>query len=150
MKNYLYTFIGAGVALALYALTVIFDLELFEAMILFLDEMEHLELDEIIIPLVILIMFAVFDLMRRSKNNTMNKEKVKIYQAMVKSTHHILNNFLNQMLIVKMKAESTPNFDPRVLKIYDDIVAQAKRQIHALSNVTHVSEESIHDSVRPK
>lgn len=150
MKNYLYTILGGCVALLIYLLSVIFNIELFEALITFLDELEHFEVDELLIPILVFVGFFIFDLLRRNKSNQVNKEKVKIYRAMVQSTHHVLNNFLNQMLIVKMKAESTPGFDPKVLKIYDKIVEDAQEQIRSLSNITHISEESIHDSVRPK
>lgn len=130
--------------------SMVFKVELFELLLELLDELEHLEIDELIIPLLVFITFFVADSVRRSRADRIAKEKVKIYQAMVQSTHHVLNNLLNQMLFVKMKAEDTPGFDPEVIDIYDKIVEDAETQIHALSNVTTVSEESIHDSVRPK
>lgn len=150
MKNYKLTIVGAAVALLIYLGSAAFQLELFELLIEFLDELEHLEVDELIIPLVIFVGFMVADSRRRNKANRINREKMKIYQAMVQSTHHVLNNLLNQMLFVKMKAEDTPGFDPEVINIYEEIVDEAQSQIHALSNVASVSEESIHESVRPK
>lgn len=150
MKNYKLSIVGAALAGLIYLLSVALKLELFELFIEFLDELEHIEIDELFIPFLVFFGFLLADLMRRNKSNQLNNEKVKIYRAMVKSTHHVLNNFLNQMYIVKMKAESTPGFDPKVLDMYDRIVSDAQQQIHALSNVTHVNEDNIHDSVRPK
>lgn len=150
MKHYKLTLIGALCAALIYLFSVIFQLEMFEALIALLDELEHMEIDEIIIPALIFAGFCIADILRRNKVNRVSKEKLKIYRAMVQSTHHVLNNFLNQMLLVKMKAEATPGFDPNVLTIYDQIVEDAQRQIHALSNITDISESSIHDSVRPK
>ncbi|WP_417503912.1 hypothetical protein [Marinomonas gallaica] len=150
MKQYKYTVLGAILAGVVFLLTVLLDVELFEKLIFWLNELEHLEIDELIIPALIFMVFFVIDLVRRSKTNQLNSEKLKIYRAMVASTHHVLNNLLNQMLFVKMKAEDTPGFDPKVLKIYDTIVDDAKSQIEALSNVTEVNEDSITDSVRPK
>ncbi|TCK08684.1 hypothetical protein [Marinobacterium mangrovicola] len=119
MKNYKLTIVGAAVALLIYLGSAAFQLELFELLIEFLDELEHLEVDELIIPLVIFVGFVVADSRRRNKANRINQEKMKIYQAMVQSTHHVLNNLLNQMLFVKMKAEDTPGFDPEVINIYE-------------------------------
>ncbi|CUB04322.1 hypothetical protein [Marinomonas fungiae] len=150
MKQYKLTVIGIVCASLLYLISVLFNLEIFEALIVLLDELEHLEIDEIILPGFVLASFVIADVLRRNKVNRVSQEKLKIYRAMVQSTHHVLNNFLNQMLIVKMKAESTPGFDPKVLKIYDQIADEAQQQIHALSNISDVSEASIHESVRPK
>lgn len=150
MKQYKLTLIGIFCAVLLYLATIVFDLEMFEALIAMLDELEHLEIDEIIIPAFVFVGFVIADVLRRNKVNRVSKEKLKIYRAMVESTHHVLNNFLNQMLLVKMNAEAPPGFDPRVLEIYDQIVADAQNQIHALSNITEINESAIHDSVRPK
>ena len=43
------------------------------------------------------------------------REKIKIYKAMIKYTNHIINNFLHQMMISKQTAENTLGFDPEVL-----------------------------------
>ena len=69
---------------------------------------------------------------------------------MLASTHHVLNNFLNQMQIFKMTAERTPDFDPNVLTLYSRIMKDAKEQIDALGSITDIDEASIHNSVAPK
>lgn len=150
MKNYKFSLIGAIVAALFFLISILFDIDFFEKLIHMLDELEHLEIDELIIPIIIFLVFFVADMVHRNKSNKLDHERLKIYRAMVSSTHHVLNNLLNQMLIVKIKAEDTPGFDPKTLRIYDDIVREAEEQIHSLSNVEHVTEEKIKESVRPK
>lgn len=55
-----------------------------------------------------------------------------------------------RQLLIDQFGKDTPGFDPKVLKIYDTIVDDAKSQIEALSNITEVNEDNITDSVRPK
>ncbi|MCK4837816.1 MAG: hypothetical protein KAS94_03380 [Desulfobulbaceae bacterium] len=74
-------------------------------------------------------------------------EKIKVYKAMIHSTHHILNNFLNQMMIFKLTAEETPGFDYDVLSLYEKIIEDASIQIDALSSITNIDEISIRESV---
>jgi hypothetical protein len=69
---------------------------------------------------------------------------------MVSSTHHILNNFLNQMQLFKLTAQDTPGFDPQILSLYDRIIKDATNQIEALSNIEKVNETTIQESVIPK
>ncbi|MGD2117527.1 MAG: hypothetical protein PVG66_04150 [Chromatiales bacterium] len=150
MKNFKWTIVGVASAIFLYLITVAFDLELYENLVLLLEDLEHYEIDELILPLVALVAFAVYDMHRRNKAQKLETEKAKIYKAMLASTHHILNNFLNQMQLFKITAQKTPDFDPRILSMYDEIIRGASSQIQALSSITHIDEKIIHESVAPK
>jgi len=129
---------------------VAFDVDFFEQLVNLLNNLEEYEIDELIIPFFIFFMFAFVDGFKRNRLNKVNREKLKIYTAMMSSTQHILNNFLNQMQLFKLTAEDTPNFDSEVLGLYDEIIDEAKMQITALGNVNHINENSIHEAVAPK
>lgn len=73
--------------------------------------------------------------------------KIKVYKAMIHSAHHILNNFLNQMMIFKLTAEDTPGFDPKILSLYDKIIGDATTQIDALSSITTIDDISIREAL---
>ena len=150
MKKYKLTLIGLTIAVVFLLGTVIFDLDLFERVHRAIDSRESYEIDEFIIPIIIFGIFAFFDKTRRQKLRKIEDEKVKIYKAMMSSTHHILNNFLNQMELFKMIAEDTPGFNPEVLSLYEKTIEEASTQVEALSNITSIDEASIHASVAPK
>mgnify|MGYP005994538341 CR=1 FL=1 len=150
MKNYIITFIGAVLATSILLITLIFDIDLFEAAIALLEGFEEFEVDEIIIPALIFLVFTFIDLNKRQKKQKIELEKIKIYEAMMSSTHHILNNFINQILLFKITAEKTPGFNPKVLALYDQIHKDATTQIEALGNISEINEKSIHASVAPK
>lgn len=150
MKRHKLTLIGAAVSVVVYLIIFIFKIELFESFVDFLENFEEFELDEIVIPCVIFIAFAVIDLIKKHKSDTVELERIKIYKAMLSSTHHILNNFLNQMLLFKMTAEDTQGFPPNILALYDQIIKGTTSQIEALGNITSIDETSIVSSVAPK
>ena len=131
-------------------ITIIIDLDLFEVAITTLEGLEKFEVDEFIIPIMIFGFFAFFDLIRRQRSHKIEFEKIEIYKAMMSSTHHILNNFLNQIQLFKMTAEDTPGFDPEVLTLYDQTIEEASVQIDALGSVTNINELSIRASVAPQ
>jgi hypothetical protein len=112
--------------------------------------MERYEIDEFIIPLFVFLVFTCLDLLKRQKQNKINQEKLSIYKAMLSSSHHVINNFLNQMQIFKITAEDTPEFDPDILKLYEGIIEKASEQIDSLGSITSINEESIFQSVAPK
>lgn len=150
MKEYKLTLIGLFVALLMSVAAIVFELELFEKLVTLMHEIEHFEIDELILPVMVALIFAVIDLFRRHNRHKVEVEKVKIYQAMIFSTQHILNNFLNQMQLFKIRAETTPDFDQTVLKLYDRVIEDAQMQIQGLSSLTQVTEKEIKDAVTPK
>lgn len=77
-------------------------------------------------------------------------EKENIYMATIHGAQHILNNLLNQLQLVKMEINKYIDFDKRILKIFDDILAEASSLMKSLSAVKQVDEETIKQSVYPK
>ena len=150
MKNYTITFIGLGISVLVLIAGIVFDVDFFEKLVSLLHSLEEYEIDELIIPCLIFFLFAFIEGFKRNRLNQVNAEKLKIYIAMMSSTQHILNNFLNQMQLFKLTAEDTPKFDPEVLALYDEIIDEAKMQISALGNVNHINELSIQQAVAPK
>ena len=76
------------------------------------------------------------------------EEKVDVYEAMIYSSHNILNNFLHQMQIVKLAAKDCEDFDKRTLVVFDEIVDEAVTLIDKLGNVPNLTREDIQAAVR--
>ncbi len=150
MKKYTLSIIGFVISIIFYLLTIIFELEAFENFVSLMEKFEDIELDEIMIPILIMFIFAFFNVSTSNKNKRIEMEKVKIYKAMMSSTHHIMNNFLNQIQLLRMEAENTPGFDGEILELYNKTVYEATTQIKSLSSITSIDEETIKRSVAPK
>lgn len=148
--KYKFTLIGAILSVCLLTAVLVLELELFERTIDVLAQLEKFEIDEFIIPSLIFFGFLFVDLNHRHHQTKVEAEKAKIYKAMIASVQHVLNNFLNQLLIFKMEAEETPGFDTEIIAMYDSIIAEAKGQIKKLSSVISIDEETIRNSVKPK
>ena len=150
MKKYKFTLIGLLISVTILLYTLTNDVDLFEKTLNYLHKLEVFEVDEFIIPSFIFGLFVLFDMLKLRKEYKVEHEKIKIYKAMMSSTHHVLNNFLNQMQLFKITAESIPDFDPDILVLYDQIMKDANEQIDALGSITSIDEVSIRSSVTPK
>jgi len=154
IQRYKLTILGMAVALLIPAIADWCETEPFEVVVRFLKSAERYELDEFFIGFFIFLCFLVVDLLRRQKQQKMEKkiekEKITIYTAMLSSAHHILNNFLNQMLLFKITAENTPGFDQHILSLFDTVMDEADQQIKKLGDITEIDEETIKDSVKPQ
>ncbi|SEK30661.1 hypothetical protein SAMN04487910_0211 [Aquimarina amphilecti] len=147
MNNYKLTIIGFAISAFLYFSSIFLELDLFELVLSFLASIEQFNFGEFILPLMIFSVFLIFDMRRRVKKIKLENAKLKIYKAMLSSSHHILNNFIYQMDIFKITAEDTPGFDAKTLAYYEDIISNTSSQIHSLSNLSTIDEYSIRTSV---
>ena len=150
MKENKITLIGLLLSIFFWLIIVFFELDLFEIFLDLLERLEVYEIDEVFLPLGLFLMFAFYDQSRKQQLQKIEIEKNNIYKAMLHSTHHVLNNFLNQMLLFRMEAEDVPSFPPEALDSYDNIMEDAKAQIEALGNVEIIDAASIISSVAPK
>ena len=150
MRRYKLTWIGFGIAVLVAVLSNVVELDPFDRLVRFFNSVEEYEIDEIFIGGIIFLVFLTIDLLKKQRNQKVEREKVKVYQAMIASAHHILNNFLNQMQLFKITAENTPGFDKDILAMYDMIMKEASDQIKELSSISEISETSIKEAVMPK
>jgi len=150
MKKNKLTLIGLAISILVWLTTTVSGIDLFVIFVNAIESLERYEIDELIIPVVIFCMFAFADLVSKQRYQKIELEKVKIYHAMLSSTHHILNNFLNKMQLFKISAEKTYKFPDSVLDLYDQIIHEAITQIESMGNIISIDELSIRESVEPK
>lgn len=150
MKSYKLTVVGIITSTFIFINVLIFDLDIFEHLSKLLEKLEDYEVDELLISLFVFLCFFTADIIKRNWHQKTELEKLKIFKAMIASTHHILNNFLNQMQLFRLTAQETPNFDKRTLLLYDEVIEKAQNQIQTLSDITEISESSIHEATSPK
>ncbi|NNF99817.1 MAG: hypothetical protein HKM93_10600 [Desulfobacteraceae bacterium] len=150
MKKYKLTLIGLSVSGAVLLIILIGRIELFEAFVSALNELEQFEIDEFIIPFMIFGVFAYSDQVRRRRHQRSELEKIRIFNATMSSTHHIMNNLLNQLQLLNMTTENIPDVDPEVRLLCEKAIEEASLKLEALSSITNINETTIRESVAPK
>lgn len=78
------------------------------------------------------------------------QEKGEIFTATIGAVHHILNNFLNKMMLFRMRAEESRNIEPEILALYDRVIDETQTEIAKLSSVAELTEEKIREAVLPR
>lgn len=149
IMHYRLTFYALCFSAGYFVVVVFFGIDIFELFVAALVGLEHLNVDEFVIPAVLLVVAVQADAARRNRADLIEVEKAKIYRAMIASVQHVLNNFLNQMQLFKLTADRTPGFDQRVLALYDQVIGDAVTQLRALASITRLDEGAIKDAVAP-
>ncbi len=111
---------------------------------------DHNELWMRLVTVAVILLFGWYVDRQWFRLRKKDREKEEVYRAMLYSTHHILNNFLNQMRIIKVEAEGCADFNQQVLGYYDSIEAEAQELIARLEKVEDLSREGILASIKPK
>jgi hypothetical protein len=111
MRHYKLTLIGFAVAVTLWTLTVSLNLDIFENFMFCLQRHESFEIDELIFPTAIFYIFLMMNLVQRYHNHKLEIERLRVYRSMMKAMNHILNNFLQKMLLFKLTADETVGFN---------------------------------------
>jgi signal transduction histidine kinase len=149
IKNHRLTILAILFSFAYSWVVLYLHWEIFEYCVDCLGALERYELDEVVLPAVVVLIAVLADAIRRQKISAIEVEKARVYKAMIYSVHHVMNNFLNQMQLFKMAADMTPGFDPKMLELYESVIRDALTQIQALSTITKIDEGTITKSVLP-
>jgi predicted DNA-binding protein YlxM (UPF0122 family) len=112
-------------------------------------EFNELWMRVVIVSMVILFgLFADYHL-RKLIAKERELQAARIYGSMIRATHHILNNLLNQLQLFRMEAMKSRDFDRDILQYYDKAIDEANDLVKKLSRIDDVTDENIAASVEP-
>jgi len=98
---------------------------------------------------IMLVFFGVFADYHTHKIEKKDAEKFEVYATMLRATHHILNNFLHNMLLFRNEAENSKDFDRDILKLYDQVIEDTTGQIKNLENIDDPNMRTIEERFKP-
>jgi len=78
------------------------------------------------------------------------QEKLKLFQATVGASNHILNNYLQQMLLFKLEASNCRDFDPQLLELFDQIMDDTSAEVRKLEQLVDLNPASVEKAVYPQ
>lgn len=99
--------------------------------------------------ILLMITFGFFADFHVNKVHNKDLEKQGVYRAMLSATHHILNNFLNNMILFRTEADKSTDFDRSLLELYDKVIVDTKKQIKDLENIHDPNREIINETYKP-
>ncbi|MFQ5749916.1 MAG: hypothetical protein ACE5H3_10735 [Planctomycetota bacterium] len=68
------------------------------------------------------------------------KERVKVLHATMRTVQDIVNNGLNNLQLVRMEAEEKKALDPETLSLMDEIILETSSKLNKLGSLESVSE----------
>ena len=103
-----------------------------------------------ILIIILIIGFGAFADNRASQIRKAEQEKREVFVATVRSTQHILNNLLNQLLLVTLDLDEHHRMEPETLDLLNRSIREGVNLVGRLSSVTEMDSDSIERSVLPQ
>jgi hypothetical protein len=73
----------------------------------------------------------------RKKQLELRESKIRTLQITMFTVHHIVNNFLNRLHLIRMEAEEEGNISEQTLEKLESDIADVSRKLVALSELEH-------------
>lgn len=150
MGRYRFTFFGGVLVAVFLFFEFYYRFDFFEQTLVFLEKFEEYEVDEFIIPILVFGGFFFVDLLRQLRKAKDEEQKAEVYKAMTRSAQHVLNNFLNQVQLLRMAVEDAQAVSPDIIEEFDASYEEAVNSVKSLSSVSEMTPEAIWKSVAPR
>lgn len=94
--------------------------------------------------------FSIFADLQTKKIAKKEQEKNEIYISMLNANQHILNNFLQAMMLFRSAADKSNDINEDVLALYDETIKNTITQINNLHGIQEPNKKTIEDRFLPK
>ena len=150
-KIFTATFISAFISLTMLMVSLVFNLDFFEKIIELLEVIEHLELDEFIIPLFILMIGVSIDsyhkYTKKKKLILIAATKLESLQTIIRTVQDIVGNSMNNLILYSIEAKETGKLSEKSIKELDTLILSTTNMINELANTNEIHEKEIGDGM---
>ena len=149
--DYRATCICALLGAAIYVLSLAFDIDIFEALLELLRRCEHAEADEIVIAAVLTAGGLIADLVRmrqrRSRELEVQRQRLRVLKATMRTVQDIVNNALNGLVLMRLEGESGKPLDRESLRLMDSIIYETSQKLKELGDLDDTPEREIDSGI---
>ena len=99
---------------------------------------------------VIMVRARSLALLAKEKEVELRLQKLQTARLLLKAVHHIVNNFLSHFQLIKLELEETGRIDEATLKLLDESVVEAAKQIRILETIEDPADQANYDPIYPR
>lgn len=145
IRNFPASSLAVLISLGLTAGLLVWDIEFFELIVDALEAVEHLQFDEVILIVFILLAGGVFDLLRLKRRHTLKlmkeRERLRTLQATMRTVQDIVGNFLNNLMLYQLEIEESGALDRAKLDEMERLIHATSQKLHKLSGLKVAAEK---------
>ncbi len=125
-------------------LFILGDIDVFEKLIKLLNTVEAYEIDEFLILAFLILGGLVHDLLRNHRNTLhhmkIQEQRLRVLKVTMNTVHHIVNNALNNLQIIKMQIEDSQSHTVKSAELMDRIIHETAEKLRLLGKLNDTPE----------
>jgi hypothetical protein len=141
------TTVAAVIGGGIWCLAFFLNIEVYEKISELLKRLDSMDLDEILIALILILIGLLIDFRRikRERERTLEifQQKHQVFRSTIRTTQHIVNNFLLSLQAFCMQAENCKDFPPESIRKMDLMIHDTALKLRTLANLTDLQEREI-------
>lgn len=145
LQHFKNTIVCGTVGVGIVAFAFLFHMDVFDFLVTILEYLEAYEVDEILIAGVLLLLGLAVDLalIRRDREHTIEvqKQRLKVLRATVRTVQDIVNNFLNNLMLFRLEAEEKNALSQGALQQMDSLIVETGAKLKALADLDSAREK---------
>lgn len=140
-RRYRWTLLAVITGIGVYLTTRLFNVEVFEVLVAFLERFEDWELDEIFLFMGPIILGFTVDRLRQSqqrhKQNEIERSRLQTLRATITTVNDIVLNFLNNLALFRMEAEEKEALAPESLELLEHLIQTTSTKLRKIESLDH-------------
>lgn len=136
-----------------YCIFLYYQTDPFETMVVWFEELDHLEIDELFLIFICVIVGFSIDLRQHKKQSSeallIEQERLRAMRVTMSTVHDIVNNFLNTLNLYRLDLEEKKivSVDDETVREIDEMINELSGKLKALGNLTKYREVKITDGI---
>ena len=139
--------VAALVGVFIWFLTFFTGVEIFESIIELLERLEFYEIDEITVGLILVLVGVTIDSLsikrQRERRVEIFQQRLRVLHATMRTVQDIVGNFLNQLQLFRMQAETCKDFPPESVRELDSMIHETASRLKAIGDLESTPEKEI-------
>ena len=89
-------------------------------------------------------------LLAKEREVELQFQKLQTVKLLLQAVNHIVNNFLNHFQLLKLEMEETGKINEATLKLLDESIEEAGKQIRILESIKDPADKANYDTLYPR
>lgn len=141
------TIIATLIGVAVWVLTLMSNIELFEILTETLESLEQFEADEIFMGAIFIGIGLIIDFrsMKRRRDHQLEifKQRLAVLKSTMHSVEDIVGNSLNRLQLFRLQAEECADFPQDSIKELDNMIRETSARLKTLSDLEDTPEREV-------
>jgi len=151
-RRYPTSIVGFSVVIFFIITDFTYHIDIFRAIINYLNEKQFLHTEKIIFSVVLIIITLLIDqfrnVRRTRRKRRLEQERLNTARATMATMNDLVNNFLNNILLVQMEIEKKEPLSDETITMFNNMTSKLSLDMKRINDIDVVAERNLSETFR--